>query len=249
MTDRQPGPDRVEAPRPPTIHVAPAVVATIAARDARAAPGVAHLQPTGLRALRNLRARTSTGSLEQGGSVRVAVNDATRTAELSIDVAVILGTSIPDTAKAIQTELKQHLQAATGLQATIEVNVVDFSDTPAAPDPPKPDHDAPPDSHPPPAEITPVPGHSAAQRIAQIVEATPNIRLYTSLLLDRLPTLPRRTPAGITITGAEIHVHLAVTTADFTELRHTLPATIASAVADTNCHLHLHIERLDPDTP
>jgi uncharacterized alkaline shock family protein YloU len=244
MTDDHPGSNRIEARRPAAVHVAPAVIAAIAARNARAVPGVAHLQPTGLHALRGL---ARTGALEPAGSVRVEVDDATRTAELSIDVAVTLGASIPDTARAIQTELKEHLQAVTGLQATIEVNVVDLSDTPAAPDPPKPDHDALAENCPQPATIPSTTGQSVPQRIAQIIAATPDTRLYTTLPLDRLPALHRRTPAGIALTGDEIHVHLAVATTSLTELTQTLATAIIATVADTNLHLHLHIDRLDPD--
>ncbi len=105
-----------------------------------------------------------------------------------------------------------------------------------------------------PASTAPVPDRSArstvAAELAAIVERTPDARLWAPPPLDKIPPLPGRPPAGITVNDAEVHVHLAVSTVDIRPLAATVASALGEALDATRyqaARVHVHIDRLEGD--
>ncbi len=111
------------------VHVAPAVVAKLAAAVALRTPGVAALRPgrwaaLGARAVA-LRAVRPAGEVPVAGVRAVVRADAVASVEL--DVVVACGAHLMAVAIEVQERVDRVVVAGTGLATTVTVNVVDVA--------------------------------------------------------------------------------------------------------------------------
>ena len=84
--------------------------------------------------------------------------------------------------------------------------------------------------------------------ILAVIDDHPRCRLWVAPPFDRLPVVPGRSPQGITVDDAEVHLHLAATTVELVGLAEELEGQLRSAIgADRALHVHIEVlERAEP---
>jgi hypothetical protein len=104
-------------------------------------------------------------------------------------------------------------------------------------------------------DVTDAPGRRVTRaevgdRIAEVVEADPDVRIHVAARLHSVPRLPGLAPHGIRVDAAAVHVHLAVTDPHILTLAARLDGAIRPVLAATRFEgavLHLHFDDLDGD--